>query len=56
MTRIPDVMFVVDPRKEKIAIQERIFWEFPLLPLLTLTATPKRLIMLSPETTTLFVP
>ena len=56
MTRIPMLCSLLTPEKKRSLFRRRIFWEFPLLPLLTLTATPKRLIMLSPETTTLFVP
>ena len=57
MTRIPDVMFIVDPRKEKIAIQEAyIHLVFLLLLSLIQTAIQKKLIMLSLVTMTLSAP
>ena len=41
MTRIPDVMFVVDPRKEKIAIQEAHILGIPVVPIVDTNCDPE---------------
>lgn len=41
MTRIPDVMFVVDPRKEKIAIQEAHILGIPVVAIVDTNCDPE---------------
>ena len=41
MTRIPDVMFVVDPRKEKIAIQEAHILGMPVVAIVDTNCDPE---------------
>ncbi|MCD8036512.1 MAG: 30S ribosomal protein S2 [Clostridiales bacterium] len=41
MTRIPDVMFVVDPRKEKIAIQEAHILGIPIVAIVDTNCDPE---------------
>ena len=41
MTRIPDVMFVVDPRKEKIAIQEARILGIPVVAIVDTNCDPE---------------
>ena len=43
MTRIPDVMFVVDPRKEKIAIQEAHILGIPVVAIVDTNCDPEEL-------------
>ena len=41
MTKIPDVMFVVDPRKEKIAIQEAHILGIPVVAIVDTNCDPE---------------
>ena len=41
MTRTPDVMFVVDPRKEKIAIQEAHILGIPVVAIVDTNCDPE---------------
>lgn len=41
MTRIPDVMFIVDPRKERIAIQEAHILGIPIVAIVDTNCDPE---------------
>ena len=41
MKRLPDAIFVVDPKKEKSAFRKLIHWEFRLSESVILTVTQK---------------
>ena len=48
MTRIPDVMFVVDPRKEKIAIQEAHILGIPVVAIVDTNCDPEEVVYVIP--------
>ena len=56
MKRLPAAIYVVDPRKERIAIAEARKLVYPLLQLLIPIVIRMKLIMLSLETMMQFVP
>ena len=41
MTRVPDVMFIVDPRKERIAIQEAHTLGIPIVAIVDTNCDPE---------------
>ena len=43
MTRIPDVMFIVDPRKERIAVQEAISLDIPTVAIVDTNCDPEEI-------------
>ena len=56
MTRIPDCIFVVDPKKERICVQEAHTLGITLIGIVIRTAIPRSLIISFPATTTRSVP
>ncbi len=43
MTRIPDVMFIVDPRKERIAVQEAHNLDIPIVAIVDTNCDPEEI-------------
>ena len=49
MPRIPDVMFIVDPRKERIAVQEAHKLNIPIVAMVDTNCDPDEIVVVIPS-------